>query len=99
MRHFLASLLLLAAPAMAADMVAKEGNDRVRLTQEPCPVSVLTVIPQVERGYFHRAYAQLNGHQWEACWAIRRDESVLMVYSDGDKGVIPLTDFRQDDGV
>lgn len=98
MRHFLASLLLLAAPAMAADMVSKQGNDSARITDKPCPVEVLKVIEQGQRGDFRAAFVVFQGKQFAACWRMMGNLAFL-VYADGDQGVIPLADFKPDEGV
>lgn len=100
MRTLLLAALLAAGSCYASDYVAKIDKDNsIRLTEEPCPVEVIQHIPQGSRGFFQRAYAVLNGKQWAACWATRTDGNVLMVYSDGDQGLVPLGAFKMENGV
>lgn len=95
----IAALLAASFSASATDMVARLGKDSVRLTEEPCPVEVIQHVPQGQRGFFRRAFVQINGHEWSACFAARPDGVVIVVYSDGDVGQIPMQIFKQDDGV
>jgi hypothetical protein len=100
MRRYLIAALLAAGPSFAGDLVATEGKDSVRLTQEPCPVPVLKVLPEGVRGFFRKAVVLFEGKSWIACWAPRTDGTVHLVYSDGDSGLVPMDLFTEDrDGV
>lgn len=95
MRFVLALILLLVAapPVHAQDMLATRDGDSVRITQKPCEVGVLRHIPEGSRGFFRKALVQLQGQEYIACWAVRVDGMVLVVYSDGDQGLIPIAQF------
>lgn len=92
MRPILAILLLLAAPVFAQDLVAKNGSDSVRITDQPCPVEVLKHIEQGSRGYFRAALAIVGGKTFEACWA-ESNGTAFIQYADGDRGMIPMAAF------
>lgn len=93
MRPILAILLLLAAPVFAQDLVARQGNDSVRLTATPCEsAEVLAIIDKKEAAYkddFRRALAQFQGQTFEACWHPFGGGAHL-IYADGDEGQIPM---------
>jgi hypothetical protein len=100
MRALLLTFALLFCPPLllAGDMVAthETSGDTVRLTQKPCGESVLRHLPQGTRGYYRAALAVIGGQQWSACWAMRQDGMVHLVYTDGDQGMIPVAQFRQE---
>lgn len=91
-------LLALAENADAADLVARHEGDSIRLTDRPCPPEVLRHIPEGQRGYFRRANTIVGGKPFTACW-IANGPIVFAVYSDGDMGQIPLSQFREEPGV
>lgn len=77
-------------------MVTRQGSDSVRLTQGNCPDSVLAHVPQGSRGYFRKALVIYEGKEYVACFALRPDGLVMLVYSDGDAGLIPVSLFTQE---
>jgi hypothetical protein len=84
--------------ALADDLVARNGNDTVRLTQQACHTEVLPLLAMVypaaaER--FRAAYAQVDGADYRACWILRPDGKVLLQYEDTDAGLIPWADFKR----
>jgi hypothetical protein len=89
----LAALLCASAHA---DLIARNGNDSVRLTQAPCSPAVLRHIPEGYRGPFRAAEATIDGQRFEACWAARMDGTVMAVYGDGDVGLIPIDAFKDE---
>lgn len=91
--------LLIATPALAGDLVYRQGKDSIRLTDEACPVSVVKHIPEGVRGYFRRAYAAVNGRQFTACHATINKTLVHIYYEDADEGVVPIALFKEDLGV
>lgn len=99
MRPILALALLLAFPALAQELVAREGQNTVRLTQRPCPPEVLKVIPQGSRGVFRLALVIYEGKDYAACWAGRLDGQVHVQYDDGDMGVVPMGMFKIEPGI
>jgi hypothetical protein len=89
-----------AVPAFAAtEMIAKYGDDYVRLMDAPCPyASVLRFINEDQRKHFRKADTRVGGQRYFACFAILGDQ-VALVYEDGDKGLVPASEFKPDEGV
>jgi hypothetical protein len=96
MRSILIAAVLAAGPAIAAqEMIAKSGDDHVRLIDAPCPyASVLMHIPEANRKAFRKADARVGGQRYFACFALKGDQ-VIIVYEDGDLGQIPAADFKE----
>lgn len=90
-----AALLSAAVPAFADRTVTNSDGDVVRITSEPCPVEVLQVIKEGQRGYYRRAYAVVDGVPYLACW--RQDgHRIAVIYEDGEVGDIDLADFTKE---
>lgn len=90
----LCAAALLAAPAMADELVAKNGSDQVRLTNSPCVnEQVLNRIKPDSRAALRDASATVSGQTFRACW-IPNGNAAHLLYEDGDQGVIPLSDFK-----
>ena len=91
---FCATAALLAAPAMADELVANNGADSIRLKDTPC--SSPEVLKNLEPR-FHKilrdASADLQGKRFEACW-IPDGDAAHLLYEDGDQGLVPLADFK-----
>lgn len=100
MRHLLmAALLCAAGSAMSASLVAKQGNDWVRIYNQPCSdEKVLDRIPEPSRKGFQKAQAFFGGQMYSACWAANGG-GVHLVYDDGDQGIVPFGDLKEDLGV
>jgi hypothetical protein len=98
MKALALALAVLCAPALAQDAVAHRGDDSVRITEAPCPTQVLKLLPEGTRGYFRAAFAIVDGKSFAGCWAARSDGMVVLMYPDGDMGVLPLSDFEQAPG-
>jgi hypothetical protein len=91
----LCAAALIAAPVMADELVASNGQDSVRLSDKPC--SSETVLQQLTpkfREAMREANATVGGQQFHACWIVD-GESAHLLYEDGDQGLIPLADFKQ----
>jgi hypothetical protein len=100
MRTLILAALLAAGPALAGDhLVARQGADVARLTQQPCPAAVLEQIPQHVREQFRLALMTVDGRSYDACWALRVDRIVQVVYHDGEGGLIPMDHFKREPGV
>lgn len=96
MRYVLLCAALAAAPAFAQDLVARQGNDTVRLADAPCTSEqVLARIEPALRPKFRAAMAVVEGHSFEACWLSAGDVAHLL-YEDGDQGIVPLSDLKPD---
>ena len=81
---------LAASSAMAADLVAYDGTDVIRLSSDTCSnTAVLSRLKPQEQPHFLVANAVLRGQRYSACWAITPTAAYL-VYEDGDEGLVPL---------
>jgi hypothetical protein len=85
---------LVAAPAFADDLVASNGNDSVRLSDGPCKnEQVLKLLEPKYQDKFKEATAKLNGQTFAACWH-PLGSAALLLYEDGDQGLIPMTELK-----
>lgn len=90
----LCAAALLAAPAMADELVAVNGSDSVRLTDSPCSSEqVLGLLKPQFRSMLKDASAVVQGQSYKACW-VKEGEAAFLLYEDGDHGLIPLADFK-----
>jgi hypothetical protein len=90
----LCAVALVAAPALADELVAKNGNDTVRLSDSPCTSEqVLNRLKPQYRSELRDATAEVQGQTFKACWVVDGHAAHLL-YEDGDQGLIPLTDFK-----
>jgi len=86
-------LAAIVATSAQADMIARHGGDSVRLTGEACPESI--ALPDgADRRAFRKAVAVVGGERYTACHALRVDGLVVLIYQDGDAGLIPVVQFR-----
>jgi hypothetical protein len=91
----LCAAALAAAPVLADELVASNGQDSVRLTDQPCSSEqVLQQLTPQLREMMKDASATVGGQQFKACWVVD-GEAAHLLYEDGDQGLIPLADFRQ----
>jgi hypothetical protein len=98
MRALILAALVAAAPAMAVP-VARNGSDVVRLLEAPCIESIARLIKPEVRERYRLARATVEGQEWSACWALRPDGLVVLIYEDGDGGLIPAAQFKDEPGV
>lgn len=98
MRKLLAAALLCASPAFSQQMIAKSGDNAVRIMDKPCVVaSVLMHIPASERPAFRKAEAKIEGQRYFACWRLVGDK-IHLVYEDSDQGLIHVSEFKEEPG-
>jgi hypothetical protein len=91
----LCAAALVAAPVMADELVASNGQDSVRLSDNPCSSEpVLQRLTPKFREVMRDASAVVGGQKFRACWIVD-GESAHLLYEDGDQGLIPLSDFKQ----
>jgi hypothetical protein len=91
----LCAAALFAAPVMADELVASNGQDSVRLLDKPCSSEpVLQRLTPRFREAMREAAAVVGGQPFRACWIVDGDSAHLL-YEDGDQGLIPLADFKQ----
>lgn len=85
---------LAAAPAFAQDLIARQGNDSVRLSEASCQSElVLSRLEPAVAGEFRSASAVFQGQRFQACWRMMGNAAYL-VYEDGDQGVIPVHELK-----
>lgn len=85
---------LVATPVLADELVARSGNDSVRLTDTPCTSEqVLNRLKPQFRSELRDATAVVQGQTFKACWVVDGHAAHLL-YEDGDQGLIPLADFK-----
>jgi hypothetical protein len=90
----LCAAALLAAPALAEEVVASNGKDSVRLSSAPCTSEpVLGLLKPGFRSMLKDATAVVQGQTFKACWIVDGDAAHLL-YEDGDQGLIPLSEFK-----
>jgi hypothetical protein len=94
MRLLVLCAALAAAPAFADDLVARQGEDSVRLAEKSCnSEQVLGRLPAELRDEYKAASAVVQGQKFQACWRVMGNAAHLL-YEDGDQGLIPMTDLK-----
>ena len=89
-----AALAFAAAPSFAPDLIARQGDDSVRLSEDACKSQL--VISRLEPGMadeFRAASALFQGQRYQACWRMMGNAAYL-IYEDGDQGIIPATELK-----
>ena len=82
------------APAFAQDLIARQGDDSVRLSDDSCKSQlVLSRLEPGMAGEFKAASAVFQGQRFQACWRMMGNAAYL-VYEDGDQGVIPAHELK-----
>lgn len=82
------------APAFAQELIARQGDDSVRLSEAACTSElVLSRLEPGMAGEFRAASAVFQGQRFQACWRMMGNAAYL-VYEDGDQGVIPATELK-----
>ena len=90
----LCAAALVAAPVMADELVANNGNDSVRISNGPCTnEQVLSRLNPQLRAELRDATAVVEGKMFKACWTVN-GRAAHLLYEDGDQGLIPLSDFK-----
>jgi hypothetical protein len=82
------------APAFAQDLIARQGDDSVRLSEETCKSDL--ILSRLEPGTakeFRSASAVFQGQRFQACWRMMGNAAYL-VYEDGDQGIIPAQELK-----
>lgn len=94
MKAILFCVALAAAPAMASELVARQGSDTIRLANAACTSEpVLNRLDPQLRSQFRAASAVVQGRTYSACWRMTPTAAHL-VYEDGDQGLVPLADLK-----
>ena len=94
MRLILLCAALAAAPAMAGDLVARQGGDSVRLADAPCTSELVLgrLEPRLQAQY-KAASAVVKGQTFSACWRMTGSVAHLL-YEDGDQGIVPMAELK-----
>lgn len=96
MRILVLCAALAAVPAFAQDLVARQGNDSVRLNDGPCTSDlVLSRLQPQMREEYKAATAVVDGQNFTACWRPMGNAAHLL-YEDGDQGLIPMEELKPD---
>jgi hypothetical protein len=90
-----AALLCAALSASADSAIFRSGADSVEITDEPCHAAVVPLIPAQVLEHFLAANALIAGKLIQACWALRSDGMVEIMYADSDVGQVPISAFRK----
>ena len=96
MRTFLLLCAALAAagPVMSQDLIARQGEDTIRLAEAPCAdQGVLGKVPAQFQAQLMQATAVVHGQTFSACWR-KAGEMVHLIYEDGDQGLLQLSDLK-----
>jgi hypothetical protein len=86
-----------------ADSIARNGDDWIRLTAQPCAhaevVTHLSSAGEDPKDY-RAASARVGGQEYAACWKpLFAQERVFLRYSDGDAGLIQFNEFKPADSI
>jgi hypothetical protein len=95
-RHFLAaSVAVCVAMPVWADSIARNGDDWIRLTAQPCThAEVAKHISEAGES------ARVGGQEYAACWRpVYEREVVYLRYSDGDAGLLPFADLKPTESI
>lgn len=100
MKRAIFAAVLAVSPAFATDaLIATQGADSVRIFPKACErPEVLSRLPEDERPVFAEASATVDGKTYAACWR-SLGNAILLVYEDGDRGIVPVSDFRKHVGI
>jgi hypothetical protein len=82
------------APSFAQELVARQGDDSVRLSDSACASQ--EVLRRIEPGTakdYKAASAVFQGQRFTACWRMMGNVAHL-VYEDGDQGIIPAQELK-----
>jgi hypothetical protein len=99
MKYIIAFLLFIATNANA-DMVYRQGNDILRLTDKPCiNAGVVKLLPEYLKPLMLQATAIINGKTYAPCWVVYKQGHVYLAYPDGDQGLLPGAIFKDEPGI
>jgi hypothetical protein len=87
-------VLLVATGCLAGERVARQGDDEVHVFDSPC-VSAQTIIriPENAREGWGKMQGRYQGERFFGCWRALGD-NILILWEDGDQGLLPVQDFK-----
>lgn len=82
--------------AYAESFIARQGKDYVLVHKDKsCEnKAILALIPKALAPQFHAAEAVVGGQKYQACF-IESPQGVILVYEDGDQGLVPYEAFTK----
>jgi hypothetical protein len=90
--------LLLAVFTVVAEaaLIYRSGTSFARLHDKPCAIDeVLKILPENLRSSFLMGDAWYGGKAYAMCWTLMPDGNVLMLYPDGEMGLLPASSFKR----
>jgi hypothetical protein len=95
MRALIFAAIVAAGPAVAMELVARQGADEVRIFDGPCiHAGTMALIKPEDRAEFHKATGQFQGKPFYGCWRALPDGSVGVQWEDGDVGHLDRSEFK-----
>lgn len=86
--------------ARGEEAVLSNGRNVIHLSQNQCThAATLAMLKPEWRAKFKDARATIDGRLWSACWLLKDDGTVHLVFEDGDETDVPMAVFRSDPGV
>ena len=93
------AIMLSCLTAQATDMVARQGLNSIRLTQNACNDVVKQHISVEHQADSKGGYAVIEGQSYLLCWKIFENALVAIVFDDGDFLQVPVVAFEAEEGV
>jgi hypothetical protein len=94
MRAIAFTLLLIAFPVFGAELIARDGDNEVRLFDSPCVhAETLGRLPPPMREKYSKATGRFQGQMFYGCWRLQGNAAVV-IWEDGDQGLIPVADLK-----
>lgn len=90
-------LVALSVGVAHADLIFRDeaGNTVIATDKQCTDVDVLVHIPPQYHGQFGQGRATVAGKPFSACYMPRGDGSVLIIFSDGEMAVLPMSAFKK----
>lgn len=99
-RYLCAGFAALALSANADDMLFRQGDTAIRLTQGDCAVpQAIVMLWGVAEKTAHAAEVTEGQRKTAACWVLDADADVAIVTEDGRGGFIPAAAFKRAVGI
>ncbi len=90
----LIAILWVTLPSMSETLIARNGDNWLRLNDTPCTSAAsLAQIKAEWQGRFRAAFARVGGADFAACWT-ELDGVVFVLYEDSDRATFPLSAFK-----
>lgn len=90
-----AGFALAAGFAMADPVLHAPNGDWVRLTGGECPAEIAAQILESDRARFSKAVGNIGGQDYVGCYA-DAGEVYVILWNDGDRGILPKEVMREE---